>query len=241
MELARALTGWTLPGLDSPAGSDPSFRFRADLHEAGARKVLGRSYSDSGEQQASAILRDLAKAPATAIHVATKLAQHFINDDPPQDLIRRLADKFLRTEGNLSALYRELVIELNASQFKIGKFKSPWDWTISALRALGVQALPAARINFVMARLGQPIWQPGSPAGYGDVTATWAAPDALLRRVEVAQRLATEYGNKIDARDLARRVLPNTLTRATATAIASAESPSNALALLFASPEFLKR
>ena len=106
---------------------------------------------------------------------------------------------------------------------------------------MGVQTVPAARVQFLLGRLGQPVWRPGSPAGYGDVSATWAAPDALLRRGEVAQRLATEFGNRIDARALAPRVLPDTLNRATATAIAQAESPANALALLLASPEFLRR
>lgn len=241
LELARALTGWTLPGQDLPEEAVQTFRYQANLHEPGTRKVLGRSYAEQGDQQASAILRDLARAPATATHIATKLARHFITDDPPPALVRRLADKFLQTDGDLTALYQELVTASGAMQAVTGKFKSPWDWMISALRALGVHELPAARINYLMGRLGQPVWRPGSPSGYGDVTATWAAPDALLRRVEAAQRLATEFGKQIDARALAPRVLPASLSMATARAIASAESPANALALLLASPEFLRR
>jgi uncharacterized protein (DUF1800 family) len=93
----------------------------------------------------------------------------------------------------------------------------------------------------VMNQLGQPVWRPGSPAGYDDVAASWAAPDALVRRVEVAQRIAAQAGDAIDARALAPRVLPGALSEATATAIARAESPASGLALLLVSPEFLRR
>ena len=93
-----------------------------------------------------------------------------------------------------------------------------------------------------MNQLGQPVWRPGSPAGYDDVAATWAAPDALMRRVEVAQRIAAQAGDAVDARALAPRVLPGgALSEATAGAIARAESGGTALALLLVSPEFLRR
>jgi uncharacterized protein (DUF1800 family) len=91
-----------------------------------------------------------------------------------------------------------------------------------------------------MTQLGQPVWRPGSPAGYADTAATWAAPDALMRRVEVAQRLA-QAGGAVDARSLAPRVLPGVLGDATAAAIARAASGDTALALLLVSPEFLRR
>ena len=92
-----------------------------------------------------------------------------------------------------------------------------------------------------MVQLGQPVWRPGSPAGYGDLSSTWAAPDALMRRVEIAQRLVREVGGSIDARTLAPHILPGTLSMATTQAIARADSGSTALALLLVSPEFLRR
>jgi uncharacterized protein (DUF1800 family) len=92
-----------------------------------------------------------------------------------------------------------------------------------------------------MNQLAQPVWRPGSPAGYDDVAGTWAAPDALLRRVETAQRIADQSGSSVDARALAQRVLPGSLSDATARAIANAESGTTALALLLVSPEFLRR
>ena len=245
-ELARALTGWTLPGeaaqqSEAGQGAPGAFRFAFDVHEPGPRTVLGRSYPDGGEQQARAILHDLATAPATARHIATKLARHFVADDPPAALVQRLADTFLATRGDLPSLYRELVTAPQAWVGIQGKFKSPWEWAVSSLRALGRRDVPAQQVLNLMNQLGQPVWRPASPAGFGDTAATWAAPDALLRRVETAQRLAAQAGATLDARALAPRVLPGVLGERTRSAIANAESPATALALLLACPEFLRR
>jgi uncharacterized protein (DUF1800 family) len=240
-EFARALTGWTLPADDVVEGADATFRFVSALHEPGARTVLGRSYADGGEEQGRAVLHDLAIAPATARRIAHKLARHFVADDPPLALVRRLADNFARTGGDLTSLYRELVASPEAWQPAGAKFKSPWEWIISSMRALGWHEMPAGQAASLMNQLGQPVWRPGSPAGYDDVAATWAAPDALLRRVEVAQRLAAQAGDALDARGLAPRVLPGALSDATAGAISRAESNGTALALLLVSPEFLRR
>ncbi|MBC7378642.1 MAG: DUF1800 domain-containing protein [Burkholderiaceae bacterium] len=241
-EFARALTGWTLPGDESGDGAEASFRFIRALHEPGARTVLGRSYADSGEQQARAILHDLVTAPATARHIATKLARHFVADDPPPALVQRLADTFARTGGDLTSVYRELVASPEAWLPAQAKFKSPWEWSISSLRAVGRREMPATQAINLMNQLGQPVWRPGSPAGYADQAGTWAAPDALIRRVETAQRLAEQAGNTIDARTLAPRVLPGgVLSEDTAGAIARADSGGTALALLLVAPEFLRR
>ncbi len=240
-EFARALTGWTLPGDEAIDGATASFRFVPALHEPGERTVLGRTYAEGGEQQARAILHDLATAPATARHIAFKLARHFVADDPPPALVQRLADDFARTGGDLPSLYRELVASPEPWASGSAKFKSPWEWAISSLRVVGRKDMPGQQAAALMNQLGQPVWRPGSPAGYGDVDATWAAPDALLRRVEVAQRLSAQAGNTVDARALAPRVLPGALSEATADAIARAESGGTALALLLVAPDFLRR
>jgi uncharacterized protein (DUF1800 family) len=93
----------------------------------------------------------------------------------------------------------------------------------------------------MLKQLGQPTWQPGSTAGWDDIAASWAAPEALMRRVEVAQRLADRAGSSVDARALAEKVLPGALTESTRTAIARAESPQEGLALLLVSPDFVRR
>jgi uncharacterized protein (DUF1800 family) len=239
-EFARALTGWTLPGEASTA-NDSTFRFVPALHEPGPRNMLGKTYAEAGEEQARAMIRDLVAAPATALHVASKLARHFVADEPPQALVRQLAATFTRTKGDLPSIYRDLIASPLAWQPAPEKFKSPWEWSISSLRALGYRALAATQASNLMTQLGQPVWRPGSPAGYKDTAATWAGPDALLRRVEVAQRFAQDASNTMDARDLAPRVLAGPLSEATSIAVARAESRGTALALLLVSPEFLRR
>lgn len=239
-EFALALTGWTLPG-DGGTNSGATFRFVPALHEPGTRTILAKLYPEAGEAQARAVIHDLVAAPATALHIARKLAGHFVADDPPPALVQRLADAFARTGGDLPSVYRELIASQEAWQPGAIKFKSPWDWAISSLRALGRRTMAPMQAANLMTQLGQPVWRPGSPAGYSDAAAAWAAPDALMRRVEVAQRLAQEVGDAADARALAPRVLPGGLSESTATAIAHADSGGTALALLLVSPEFLRR
>jgi uncharacterized protein (DUF1800 family) len=96
-------------------------------------------------------------------------------------------------------------------------------------------------VEGIQQQLGQPVWKPGSPAGWDDIAASWAAPDALLRRVEIAQRLAGQAAASLDARTLAPRILPASVAAATSEQIARAESPAVALALLLVSPDFLRR
>ncbi len=244
-EFARAMTGWSIQGYGEfgkrDAGGTGDFLFRPALHEPGARTILGNRYDQSGEGQARAALLDFARSPATATHVATKLARHFAGDTPPPALVDRLAATFQRTRGDLPSLYATLIDAPETWRAELLKFKTPWEWTISALRGLGRTDPGQMHIASVQNQLGQPIWKPGSPAGWDDVAATWAAPDALLRRVEFAQRLASTVGDRLDARQLGARLIPASLAGATADQVARAESPANALALLLVSPDFLRR
>ena len=139
------------------------------------------------------------------------------------------------------AVYHVLTSAPEAWAVAAPKFKSPWDWTISSLRAVGATSAPDLKIVGALNELGQPIWRPGSPAGWDDIAASWAAPDALLRRVEIAERIASLVGDRIDARLLAPRLLPGVLSPATAAAIANCARPQQGLALLLAAPEFLRR
>lgn len=237
-ELARALTGWTVSG---PADAAPgSFRFRAAAHQPGDRQLLGRGFAAAGETQARDMLVMLARHPATARHLSVKLARHFVADNPPEALVARLTGSYLESGGDLAALYRTLIASPEAWAPQQAKFKTPWDWTISTLRLLDMTALPGRQGVTLFAELGQPLWRPGSPAGWPDTTADWAAPDALFRRVEAASRLA-RLAPGVDARALAEAALPGLLSAETAGAISRAEDGPQALALLLVSPEFLRR
>jgi uncharacterized protein (DUF1800 family) len=250
-EFARALTGHTITGLArGPIGrlvdgnkAAGEMVFVEGIHQPGTRKVVGRSYAQTGAAQADAILSDLATHPATARHIATKLATHFVADNPPAALIAKLEADFLKSGGDLKSLYRTLVSSPESWAADAPKFKTPWEWTVSALRALNVKQLPgnqqAAAGLFL--QMGQPIWRPGSPAGFGDQAKDWAGPAALMRRVETAGRFAKLSGGRIDARTLAPKILPGSLDPRTAEHIARAESPEQGLALLLVAPEFLRR
>jgi uncharacterized protein (DUF1800 family) len=247
-EFARALTGWTVSGIArGPAarmlggGAPGEFHFADMIHQPGDRQIMGRRYSQGGQSQARAILGDLANHPATAKHISTKLARHFAGDDPPPALVDRLTQSYLSSGGDLPTLYRVLVESPDAWAPQPVKFKTPWEWSVSALRALDQQSLEPQVAAGLMNQLGQPTWKPGSPAGWDDVAASWAAPEALVRRVEVAERIASRANSSVDPRALAEKVLPGALGDATRTAIARAESPAEGLALLLVSPEFVRR
>ena len=243
--LARALTGWSIGGfVRRPLGvaaPDGQFVFQPAWHEPGDVTVAGRPYRQNGEAQALAILQDLALNPLTARRLALKLARHFVADAPPPALVDRMAAAYLASGGQLPALYHALIEAPEAWATPLAKFKTPWDWLVSSLRALGRENVPPLQAIGALRELGQPVWRPGSPAGWEDDAARWAAPDALLRRVEIASRIAAPLAASIDARSLAPRILPGTLSAATASAIARAESPAEGLALLLVAPEFLRR
>jgi uncharacterized protein (DUF1800 family) len=240
-EFARALTGWGVDGLGGRMEGDPNrFAFHPNQREPGARTILGRRYHQEGESQGRAALLDFAAAPATATHVATKLARHIAGDVPPPALVARLADSFRRSGGDLPTLYATLVASPEPWVAGPVKFKTPWEWSISGLRGLGqTQATPP--IVNIQTQLGQRVWKPGAPAGWDDIAASWAGPDALFRRVEIAQRLVAPLAARLDARTLAPVLMPGTLGPATAEQIARAESPASALALMLVSPDFLRR
>lgn len=250
-EFARALTGYTVGGmakgpiqrLMAQNGKDGDSQFFAGIHEPGDRQVVGRTYRQQGAAQATAILTDLALHQATAKHIATKLAQHFVADVPPAPLVKKLEQAFLKSSGDLPTVYRALIDAPEAWAPVQAKFKSPWDWVLSSLRALNIRDLPGKDRQAVgmFAQLGQPIWRPGSPAGYADTTENWAGGAALMRRVEIANRLADRIANRVDARTLAPLILQEQLSQTTQESIARAESPSQGLALMLLSPEFLRR
>ena len=246
-EFARALTGWTVSGLGRGAaarmigGTPGQFQFAEIFHEPGQRTIVGKRYGQGGEGQARAVLLDLASSTETARHLATKLARHFAGDKPPSALVDRLSKAYLASAGDLPTVYRTLIDSPEPWAPQPLKFKNPWDWSVSALRAIGARNLEPMPAAAVLKQLGQPTWQPGSPAGWDDIAASWAGPDALVRRVEVAQRLADRAGSAVDARALAEKLFPESLSDTTRTSIARAESPVEGLALLLVSPEFVRR
>ena len=243
--LARMITGWTIvfgPG-PLPARGEPHghFVFRPELHEPGAQTLLGKRYADDGYEQAVAALKDLATHPATARFIATKLARHFIADEPPPAAVDRLVNAFLDSGGNLPAVYRALVDSPEAWAQPLAKYKTPADYIISTFRGLelSVEEGRGALIPFEL--LGQRTWAPGSPAGWPDRSTDWDGPSALMKRIEWADAIGQRLGNSRNAARLAPALLGETLGESTRSALARAASGAQALTLLLVSPEFLRR
>lgn len=151
IEFARAITGWTVGGLGrarAGSGEPGGFVFAPAVHEPGERTIIGRRYPQTGEAQAAAVLADLAASPATATHLATKLARHFAGDTPPPLMVERLEAAYLRSNGDLPTVYRALVASPEVWAEAPVKFRTPWEWSVATYRALGLrQVQPAAIVG----------------------------------------------------------------------------------------------
>ena len=138
------------------------------------------------------VLADLARHPATAKHVATKLARHFVADEPPPALVERLAKRFLRHQGDLKEVAKTLVTAPEAWEAPRAKLKRPGEWIIGALRAVGVTPPDIGPIMQAHNLLGEPLWRPPAPKGFADDSAPWL--DGLSQRLDIANQLARRSG-----------------------------------------------
>jgi uncharacterized protein (DUF1800 family) len=170
-----------------------------------------------------------------------KLARHFVADDPPATLVDKLTRAWLDSRGDLPTVYRALIEAPESWRQPLAKYKTPTDYIHSAYRALAlpVGARPADLNIFQM--LGQRSFAPGSPAGWPDRAADWDGSSALLKRLEWAQQLGARLGSSRNAGELAEAVLGPVLSADTRAAIARAADGAQALTLLLAAPEFMRR
>ena len=240
---AQIITGWSIGGgRGRLAGGAPGqFYFRENLHEPGAKTFLGKTYNQSGRAQGDAVLADLARHPSTAHFIATKLARHFVADDPPAPVVDRLAKAFLKYDGDLPHVYAALIDSPEAWQAEAQKFKSPQDFVFSSLRSLNVSPQRPEEVVRSFELLGQRQYTPGSPAGWPDSAKSWDGADALMHRVLWASQLAARFDAGTDPLALATSSLGSYARGETLTALRRAASSAQALALLLMSPEFQRR
>jgi len=234
---ARVLTGWRVP-LQS---GDPTRPFDPNWHEPGMKTVLGKSYPE-GPEALRLVIHDLAQHPATARFIATKLARHFVADEPPAALVDRLAAAYQRGNADLAGVYRELIRSPEAWQPQPAKLKTPEEFVLSAARVLRLDQRIFERNDALgIAALGQRVQGAPSPAGWSDRAEDWLGPDAVWKRVEWSTRTAGRLGTRIDARQLAAQSLGPLLSADTRTQIERAADGPQALALLLMAPEFQRR
>ena len=241
-QLAYILTGWTIVGRDGKLGEPGAFAFNLNAHEPLAATLRGRLYVEDGVAQGEAALADLAREPATAGHVATKLARHFVADAPDPALAARLARTFRDSDGDLAALARAHVADDAAWRMPAAKVRNPWELTVAAYRAFGRSPSDAGPALASLDLLGMPLWQPGGPNGFSDDSvAAWASPEGMKTRVELAARFAGQIKDAPRPAALLEDVLGPTVSSATREAVARAETREQAYALLILSPEFQRR
>ncbi len=241
--LAAIITGWSVGNTArGPRGGTPGeFFFREALHEPGSKNLLGRTYRQDGREQGEHALRDRAVHPRTARHLATKLARHFIADEPPAAAVQRIERAYVESRGDLPTTYRALLQCPEGWNPQAAKFKTPRDYVYSVYRALALPVGGERRDLAPFELLGQRSFQPGSPAGYPDRSVDWDGSSALLKRIEWASALGQRLGSKVDALQLADAALGSTLSAATRNGVERAQDGAQALTLLLACPEFMRR
>lgn len=240
---AKVLTGWSLGGGEGRLESGPAgtFVFRPEVHEPGAQTILHKRYGEDDLRQGVAVLTDLASAAPTARHIATKLARHFIADDPPAPAVERIARAFAHSGGNLPAVYAAVIDCPEAWDGATVKFKTPQDYLYSLGRGLSLPPESEPRLFGAFDLLGQRPFAPGSPAGWPDRSSDWDGSSSLIKRIELSDAVAQKLSDRRDAKELAPQLLGGTLSSATRESIARAASPAQALTLLLTAPEFLRR
>jgi uncharacterized protein (DUF1800 family) len=236
---ANVITGWTFVPFRQDPVRGGEFEFNPRMHQPGAQTVIGRSYPDAGMQQGRDVLAVLARHPATAKHVAAKLARHFVADEPPPALVERLAKRFLATQGDLKEVTKALVAAPEAWEAPRAKLKRPGEWVVGMLRAAGITPPDIGPVMQAHNLLGEPLWRPSAPKGFADESAPWL--DGLAQRLDIANQFARRLGAEADPREVFEQALAPLASSETRQAVLRAESRPQALALLFMAPEFQRR
>ena len=239
--LAKILTGWTYAGRQGRLGAPGSFVFNVNAHEPGAIVLLGKSYADTNAAQGEAALADIARRPATATFIATKLVRHFVADDPPPALVARLADVFRKTDGDLRAVSHALVEADEAWRAPMTKMRSPYEFLIATGRLMAQIPEDPGRYLYGLNVLGQPLWAPAGPNGFADTNAAWAAPEGMKLRLDIAAQVASRIGDNRDPREMLELIAADAASADTRQTVARAETRQQAFALLLMSPEFQRR
>jgi uncharacterized protein (DUF1800 family) len=239
ISFANVMTGWTLvpPGADPQHGGE--FTFNPRLHEPGAQTVLGKRYEQDDAEQGRAVLRDLAAHPATATHVATKLARHFVADEPPPVLVEQIAKTFRDTEGDLKQVAITMVSSDEAWRGARSKLRRPGEWVVGMVRATGITSVDPVPYTDGQQLLGEPLWRPSAPKGYPDDEASWI--DGIGRRLDIANYFAERVTGMADPQVIIEDVFATEIGAEVKQAVGRAESRQQALALLFMSADFQRR
>ena len=239
--LARVITGWTFAGREGRIGEPGTFVFNANMHEPGDQMVVGHAYLGGGFGQGETALNDIARNPATAHHIATKLVRHFIADDPPPAAVERIATVFRNRDGDLKAVTLALIDLPEAWSTPATKMRNPYDFLIAAVRLLGLPMSDPGPALGALRNLAMPLWESPGPNGFPDTAADWASPEGLKLRLDVAAQIAQRFKGSDDPLALVEAAAGPALSAETRDAVSRAESREQGIALALMSPEIQRR
>ncbi len=246
IETARCLTGWTVR--DRKKFFRGRVEFQPRQHDDGPKRVLGTEIpAGLGARDLDRVLEILTAHPATARHLAEKLCRRFIADEPPAAAVAATASAFAQSGGSIPATLRALFAtpEFKAPEYRGTKFKRPFHFVVSALRAANAETDAGKPVIDHLLRLGHAPFRYATPDGYPETATHWR--NGLLWRWNFAAALAENRikGTRVEPAELQRRlggeaalmatVLGRTPTAAERAAFAESEA---GLALLVASPGF---
>lgn len=242
-QLAELLTGVT---------NVPPVRlnFRKNMAEPGSETVLGKTYGGDNPhiRDVRAVLRDLARHPATARHIAQKLAVHFVADTPDPALVAALEARFLETGGDLAQVTHALLTHPSAWGPSRTNVKHPFVFMGSALRALAVPPSAIAALDERAARrifaaplvqMGH-VWEkPAGPDGLPEEDSAWIVPQGIAARLQWAITVPPQLMEQLpDPRDFVQTALGPFATPAVKFAAGAAETRWDGIGLILASPAF---
>ena len=199
-ELARMLTGWTFDGRATGRGgplegveSEALFIFAPRRHDTEPKQWLGNRVASNGQQEGEFALDVLAMHPATARHISFQIAQYFVADQPPAALVDRMTARYLATDGDIREVLRTLLFspEFRSQDAMTAKFKTPYQYVVSAARASGLPIVNVNPLVGTLAQLGMPLYGCQTPDGYKNTEAAWLNPEGMTRRINFATALAS--------------------------------------------------
>src|SRR5579859_4459991 len=175
---------------------NPEFKFDERLHDPDPKLVLGKKIHAGGMKDGEEVLNLLAHNPSTANFISTKLARRFVSDNPPPELVARMAKTFEESDGDIKAVMRTMIYspEFWSREAYRAKIKTPFELVVSTARALGTDVDTPMPLVQWTARIGQPLYQCQPPTGYADKSDAWVNTGALLNRLNFSLALA---GNRM--------------------------------------------
>ena len=189
INVARAFTGWTI----RPPAQGGGFIFRPQVHDAGAKVVLGHKLAAGrGIEDAEDVLDIVSRSPSTAHFIAFKLARRFVSDTPSKALVDHAAQVFLKTDGDIRETLRAIITspEFFSQQAFHSKVKTPFEVVVSAARAMNAAPDTSPRSAQMIAYLGQPIFGHQAPNGWPETGDAWMNTGAILNRINFGMAAA---------------------------------------------------